>query len=126
MDGLIMQKLFLRLPVLLGFFLFLIKFYDNLKRIVAGEDLLSWSSSLLYSLYIILLLALGIGLAKLYKLKKSYFYLALVILAIVPRVVWIIAFPTHPTSDFYLYHLIASYRADENSWSILYDKDLLN
>lgn len=121
-----MQKQFLRVPILLGFFLFFIKFYDNLKRIAAGENLLSWSSSLLYSLYIILVLAMGIGLAKLYKLKKSYFYLALVILAIVPRVIWVIAFPSHPTSDFYLYHLIANYRSDNNSWAILYDKNILN
>lgn len=126
MDGLIMQKIFLKVPILLGFFLFFIKFYDNLKRIRAGENLLSWPSSLLYSLFIIFLLVLGIALAKFYKLKKSYFYLALVVLVIVPRMIWVVAFPTSPTSDFYLYHLIANYRADNNSWAILYDKDILN
>lgn len=126
MGELIMQKLFLKLPIFLGCFLFFIKFFDNLKRIGSGEKLLTLSNSLLYSLFIILLIFLGIGLAKLYKFKKSYFYLALAVLVIAPRGIWIVAFPTSPTSDFYLYHLIANYRADNNSWSVLYDKGVLN
>ncbi|MBC1504582.1 ArnT family glycosyltransferase [Listeria booriae] len=76
---------------------------------------------------ILLILALCIwGFMKLYQWKKVYFYVALAALILIPRIVWIVWIPTHAVSDFYYYHVIASYIADNNSWETLYDQGILS
>ncbi|MBC2206130.1 ArnT family glycosyltransferase [Listeria booriae] len=88
----------------------------------------------LYAVWILLTIGAGIclvlflsiwGFKKLYQWKKSYFYLALGSLIIIPRIIWIIWIPTHAVSDFYYYQVIASYIADNNNWTTLYNQGIL-
>ncbi|MBC1230862.1 ArnT family glycosyltransferase [Listeria booriae] len=94
----------------------------------------SWSSSDAFTIWT--MLAVGLGMivliviltwlfTKLYQWKKGYFYLALSLLILVPRIIWIAWLPTDAVSDYYYYNVIASYVADQNSWSVLFDKGIL-
>ncbi|MBC2159790.1 glycosyltransferase family 39 protein [Listeria booriae] len=77
---------------------------------------------------IAILLAIILGtwlLNKLYKLNKYYVLIAILLLTIVPRLIWIAWIPTEAVSDYYYYNVIASYVADHNSWSTLQDQGIL-
>ncbi|MBC1755437.1 hypothetical protein, partial [Listeria seeligeri] len=105
-----------------------------LFALVSTAILLPWQANGESSVWVITGIAAGTilvlimsiwGFTKLYQWKKGYFYLALGALIIVPRIIWIIWIPTHAVSDFYYYHVIASYVADNNSWTTLYDQGIL-
>lgn len=105
-----------------------------LFALVSTAILLPWQANGESSIWVITGIAAGIilvlimsiwGFTKLYQWKKGYFYLALGALIIVPRIIWSIWIPTHAVSDFYYYHVIASYVADNNSWTTLYDQGIL-
>ncbi|MBC2148292.1 glycosyltransferase family 39 protein [Listeria booriae] len=119
------QTILLVVPILIALILM------GTKLVFLNEEVVDlhvpvWQIALILLVGLILISGLSYLLYKLYHWRKGLFYLALIILIIVPRLIWILCFPIEPTSDFYLYHVIASYRADQNSWSTLFQENILD
>lgn len=74
---------------------------------------------------ILMILGLSVQLKKLYLFNKKLFYFCVFTLLIVPKIIWIYFIPTNPTSDFYLYHAIASSASGTDNWMELFEKGTL-
>ncbi|MBC2305802.1 ArnT family glycosyltransferase [Listeria booriae] len=119
------QIILLAVPILIALVLM------GTKLVFLNEEVVKlhvpvWQIALILLITLFLIGGLGYVLFKLYNRRKSAFYITLGLLIIVPRLIWVLCFPIEPTSDFYLYHIIASYRADQNSWSTLFQQNILN
>ncbi|WP_171002395.1 hypothetical protein [Listeria newyorkensis] len=121
----IIQTILLCIPIALAIGFISVKFFF-MKKTLAETGIFWWQISVVVIITLVITIGFSFGLWHLYKWNRRYFYLALAVLVILPRLTWILCFKTEPTSDFYLYHLIASYRADGNDWSTLYKQNLLN